>query len=46
MDVMLKQGRIIFGIVIAALGIEHLVCAWFKVYSSSRAPASTTITSS
>lgn len=35
MDKVIQPGRVLFGVAIAALGIEHLVLAWFRVFAAA-----------
>ena len=41
MDGILRQGRILFAIGMLALGMEHIVCAWFGVVNKAVFPGET-----
>ena len=41
MDTVTRQGPIVFAVAIVALGVQHIVCAWFKEFSGTIFPGET-----
>lgn len=34
MDAIIKEGRYVFAVAITALGVEHLICAWLRLFEN------------
>jgi uncharacterized membrane protein YphA (DoxX/SURF4 family) len=38
MDKLIRQGQLLFGLAITAIGCQHLICGWFRVFSTTTFP--------
>ena len=43
MDGIVKSGRFIFAVAVAALGVEHITCGWFGVFNKTAFPGATVV---
>ena len=41
MNEIVKQGRIVFAIAIMAIGVQHLLCGWFRLFDTRNFPGET-----